>query len=106
MSEDNPNPEIEKRWKNYLRRRRMGKYLILGGLVVIVTSLILGVFPVAVAAFTGTVYVPSQWDNYVGVGVFFGIFLIIAGIISRIAPNMMEGDNLWIWKMGPFDPRG
>jgi predicted ABC-type exoprotein transport system permease subunit len=105
MSDDTPNPEMEKRWQDYLKRRRRGKYLIIAGIVVIIVSLVLGVFPVAVSAFTGTVYVSTPMSNYFGVGVFFGIFLILAGIVSRIAPNMMEGDALWIWKMGPFGNR-
>jgi hypothetical protein len=105
MTEDNPNPEMEKRWQDYLKRRRRGKYLIYFGLIAIAVSLFLGYFPVAVAAFTGTVYVSTPWSNYFGVGIFFGIFLIIAGIMARIAPNLMEGDNLWIWKMGPFGGR-
>lgn len=69
----------------------------------IIVSLILGILPMAVAALTGSVYVSSPWENYVGIGVIFGIFLILAGIISRISPNMMEGDVLWIFKLGPFD---
>ena len=102
MTEDSPNPELEKRWQSYLRRRRLGKYLMIIGAVAIVISIVFGVLPVAVAAFTGTVYVTTPWDGYLGVGLIFGLFLILAGIIARIAPNMMEGDVLWIMKMGPF----
>jgi len=69
------------------------------GVSVILISIVLGVLPVA--AFSGTVYVSTPWDGYFGVGVIFGLFLIFAGIISRISPNMMEGDALWVMKMGP-----
>ena len=102
MTEDSPNPELEERWQSYLRRRRFGKYLMIIGTVAIVISLVLGIMPVAVAAFSGTVYVSTPWDGYLGVGLNFGLFLIQAGIIARIAPNIMEGDALWVMKMGPF----
>ena len=105
MTEETPNPEMEKKWQDYLKRRRRGKYLIYFGLIVVAISLFLGYFPVAVAAFSGSVYVPTPWANYVGIGIVFGIFLVLVGIVSRIAPNMMEGDALWIWKMGPFGNR-
>ncbi|MHA1908049.1 MAG: hypothetical protein ACW98Y_12190 [Candidatus Thorarchaeota archaeon] len=105
MTEDKPNPEMEKRWQDYLKRRKQGKYLIFLGLIVVATSMVLGMYPVAVAAFTGTVNIQTPWTNYIGVGVFFGVFLILLGLVSRIAPNMMEGDALWIWKMGPFGDR-
>lgn len=48
------------------------------------------------------VYVPDPWDGYFTLGIIFGLFLLLAGIIARIAPNMIEGDALWIMKMGPF----
>ena len=102
MTEDKVNPELERRWQSYLRRRKFGKYLLVIGGVVIVVSILLGIIPVAVSAFTGTVYVPNQWDGYFVISVIFGLFLLLAGIIARIAPNMMEGDALWIMKMGPF----
>ena len=78
--------------------------MILGAAVTIV-SVTIGILPVTVAAFTGTAYISTPWDQYAGVGVWFGIFLIIVGIVSRIAPNLVEGDGLWIFKLGPFDPR-
>ena len=76
-----------------------------GGIVLIAVSLLLAMFPSAVAAFTGTFQVGLPWDNYLGILFVFGLFLLLAGIISRISPDMMEGDALWIYKMGPFDPR-
>lgn len=102
MSEDGTNPELDERWQAYLRRRRRGKYLFLLGCIMVIVSLIMRILPMTVAAFSGTVYVPMPWEEYMLVGVVFGIFLILAGVISRIAPNMMEGDALWIMKMGPF----
>lgn len=105
MSDDNVNPELERRWQNYLRRRKIGKYLLVIGGITIVVSIVLGFLPVAVAAFSGTAYVYTPWASYLGIGIFFGIFLILAGVIARIAPNMMEGDALWVWKMGPFGDR-
>ncbi len=105
MTDGDVNPELEKRWKGYLRRRIIGKYLLLTGGITIIVSILLGIFPVAVAAFSGTVYVFTPSDGYFGIGLFFGFFLILAGIIARIAPNMMEGDALWIMKMGPFGDR-
>lgn len=105
MPDDDVNPELERRWQGYLRRRKIGKYLLLTGGITIIASILLGLIPVAVAAFSGTVYVSTPSDGYFGIGLFFGFFLILAGIIARIAPNMMEGDALWIMKMGPFGDR-
>ena len=106
MTDDNVNPELEKRWQSYLRRRKIGRYLLAIGGIAIIVSTLLGVLPVAVAAFSGTVYVPTPVSDYFGFGVIFGLVLILAGIISRIAPNMMEGDALWVMKMGPGFGRG
>jgi polyferredoxin len=102
MNDDIPNPEMEKRWQDYLKRRRRGKYLIYFGLVAIVISIFLGYFPVAVAAFTETVYISTPLSDYFVVGIIFGLVLIVAGFIERISPNMIEGDALWIMKLGPF----
>ena len=102
MTEDNFNRKQEEKWQSYLRRRRFGKILLKIGAIVIVVSFFLGFFPVAVAAFTGIVYVPNQWDGYFILGIIFGLFLLLAGIIARISPNMMDGDALWIMKMGPY----
>ena len=102
MTEDNLNQEQEERWQSYLRRRRFGKVLLKIGVIMIVACIFLVSIPVAAAAFTGTVYVPSSWDGYFMFGIIFGLFLLLAGIITRIAPNMMEGDALWVMKMGPY----
>ena len=105
MPDDDLNPEVERRWQGYLRRRKIGKYLLVIGCITIIVSIFLGFIPVAVAAFSGTVFVSTPWDSYFGIGLIFGFFLILAGIIARIAPNMMEGDSLWVLKMGPFGDR-
>ncbi len=105
MSDDDVNPELERRWHGYLRRKKIGKYLLVTGGIAIIVSIFLGFLPVAVAAFSGTVYVATPWDGYFGIGLIFGSLLILAGIIARIVPNMMEGDSLWILKMGPFGDR-
>ncbi len=102
ITDNSVNPELEKRWQRYLRRCRFGKYLMKIGVVVIAISIVLGVIPVAVAAFSGTVDVSTPWSGYMMVGVIIGAFLILVGIIAKIAPNMMEGDALWIMKLDPF----
>ena len=71
-------------------------------MVSIIVSLPLAILPLAVAAYTGTLYISSPWGYYAGWGIVFGILLILAGIISRIAPDFMEGDALWAMKMGPY----
>ncbi len=105
MTDGDVNPELERRWQSYLRRRKIGKYLLAVGGITIIVSIFIGLLPVAVAAFSGTVFVSTPWDSYFGIGLIFGFFLILAGIIARIAPNMMEGDSLWVLKMGPFGDR-
>ncbi len=105
MNEDTSNSEQEVRRQILLKRRRRERYLISGGTIMMAVSLLLALLPSAVAAFTGTVSVGLPWDDYLGILFIFGLALLIAGIISRIAPDMMEGDALWIFKMGPFDPR-
>ncbi len=94
-------PDLEKKRLDNLKRRKRGKYAIILGLIITVASILLGVLPAAVAAFSGTTYVPTPWENYLGVGIIFGVFLIIIGLISIIAPNMMEGDALLVMKTGP-----
>ncbi len=94
--------KMDEKWQAYLRRRRRGKYLFLLGCVIVIVSLILRFLPMTVAAFTGTVYVPMPWEDYMMAGVIFGVLLIFAGIISRVSPNMIEGDALWALKMGPY----
>ena len=101
---DEPNPEMEERWQKYLRRRKRGKYLTACGVCILTFIAFLAFIPPAVAAYSGTVYVGTPWNDYLGLGMLFGLILIVVGIISMIAPNMMEGDALWIFKLGPFDP--
>ena len=100
---DEVNPEMEKKWQDYLRRRRIGKYVMALGVVILLVSVIFLAIPVAVAAYSGTIYVETPWENYLGFSILIGIFLIVVGLVSMIAPNMMEGDALWIFKLGPFD---
>ncbi|MFW9848636.1 MAG: hypothetical protein ACFFF4_05815 [Candidatus Thorarchaeota archaeon] len=101
MTSDELFPDLEKKRLDNLKRRKRGKYAIILGLIIIVVSIFLGVLPAAVAAFSGTAYIPTSWESYLGIGIIFGVFLIIIGLISIIAPNMMEGDALWVMKTGP-----
>ena len=96
------NPEMEKKWQDYKRRQKQSKILVGIGIFVICVSIALGIIPVAVSAFTGTVYVATPWSDYFGFGVIFGVILVIAGLIARISPNMVEGDALWTLKTGPY----
>jgi len=93
---------MEKKWQEYLRRQRRSKFLVGIGVLVICVSITLGIIPVAVSAFTGTVYVATPWSDYFGFGVIFGVILVLAGLLSRISPNMIEGDALWALKTGPY----
>lgn len=107
MSEDGVDPKKEEEWQAYLRRRRRGKRILMLGTIILVASSVLALLPGAVAAFSGTPYiVPTGWEQYLTLAFIFGLVLIFAGFISMISPNMMEGDALWVMKMGPFPSRG
>jgi hypothetical protein len=95
--------EKEKRQQELLKRHRRENILMLSGVIVIAGSVLLAIIPSAVAAYSGMVQVAMPWDDYLGIIFVFGLFLLLAGIISRISPDMMEGDALWIFKLGPFD---
>jgi hypothetical protein len=106
MGEDNIDPKQEEKWQNYLRRRKRGKRILLLGTIILVSSSVIALLPGVVAAFSGTSYVPTGWEQYLTLAFIFGLVLIFAGFLSMISPNMIEGDALWVMKMGPFPSRG
>ncbi len=106
MSENGVDPKQEEKWQAYLRRRKRGKRILMLGTIILVSSSVIALLPGAVAAFSGTPYVPTGWEQYLTLAFIFGLVLIFAGFLSMISPNMIEGDALWVMKMGPFPSRG
>ena len=106
MSEDGVDPKKEEEWQAYLRRRKRGKRILILGTIILVSSSVIAILTGAVAAFSGTPYVPAEWNQYLTLAFIFGLVLIFAGFITMISPNMIEGDALWVMKLTPFPGKG
>ena len=64
MSEDGVDPKKEEEWQAYLRRRKRGKRILILGTIILVSSSVIAILTGAVAAFSGTPYVPAEWNHH------------------------------------------
>jgi len=84
------------------RLKRVGRFLFLSGIAIIVGGIVLGLSVVLVAAYTGSLMVVSNYGGYVVLALLFGILLIVAGLIALILPGGFSKDAVWAMRIGPF----
>ncbi len=82
--------------------KRIGRFLFLSGIAIIVGGIILGLSVVLVAAYTGSLMVVSNYGGYAILALLFGILLIVAGLIALILPGGFSKDAVWAMRIGPF----
>lgn len=84
------------------RRKRVGRILFILGVTIVVSGIVLGLSVALVAAYTGSLAIVSNYGGYAILALFFGILLIVAGLIALVLPDGFSKDAVWSMKIGPF----
>ncbi|MCK4794995.1 MAG: hypothetical protein KAV87_65305 [Desulfobacteraceae bacterium] len=96
------NEEIDIDLVSRSRVKRIGRFLFISGVAIVIGVIVLGLSVVLVAAYTGSLVIVSIYGGYAIPALLSGILLIVIGLIALILPGGFSKDVVWAMKIGPF----
>jgi len=84
------------------RLKRVGRFLFISGLAIIVGGIVLGLSVVLVAAYTGSLMIVSNYGGYAILALLLGALLVLMGLVALILPGGFSKDAVWAMRGGPW----
>ncbi|MGY5862037.1 MAG: hypothetical protein RTU09_06645 [Candidatus Thorarchaeota archaeon] len=85
-----------------LRLKRVGRFLFISGVIIVIGGIVFGLGVVLVAAYTGSSIIVSNYGGYAILALLSGALLIVIGLIALILPGGFSKEAVWAMRGGPW----